>query len=390
MKHGRIALAGAAIVVLALVLVGIGTRGEGEVLAGAAPAPVLAVVLTRARMSTLPLRVPATGNVAAWQEASVGTEADGLRLTEVRVNVGSTVKRGQVLALFNSDIVGAELAEASASVAKAEAELLEAEANAARAKDLDGSGAMSAQQVHQYLVAAMRARAQLNAARAIEKRNRLRLEQTRVLAPSDGVITSRSATVGAVVPAGQELFRLIRDGRLEWRAQVAISDMGKLTPGQRVSLAVQGHPPIPGRVRMVAPVIDSQTHNGLLYVDIPPGSGVRAGSFARGHVEVGEGAALTIPESAVLLRDGFHYVMRVGPKSNILMTKVTVGRRIGDRVEIAAGLSASEAVVASGLSFLSEGDTIRVVAAPQGDDTRKHAASAPSGSNDAAPARREP
>lgn len=366
MKHRRIALTGAAIVALALALIGLGTRDEGRALANAAPAPVLSVALTRARMSSLPIRVPATGNVVAWQEASVGAEGDGLRLTEVRVNVGDSVKRGQVLALFDAGIVEAELAEAAAAVAKAEAERSEAQANAQRARDLDRTGAMSSQQIHQYLVAAMTAQAQVNAARAIEQRHRLRLRQTRVLAPGNGVITSRIATVGAVVPAGQELFRLIRDGRLEWRAQVALSDMQELNMGQRVSIAVQGHPPIPGRLRMVAPVVDTETRNGSIYVDIPPGSGVRAGSFARGYVEVGEAPALTVADSAVLLRDGFHYVMRVGPKSNVMMTKVAVGRRIGERIEIRSGLSASDAIIASGLSFLSEGDTVRVVAPDQG------------------------
>lgn len=373
MKHRRIALTGAVIAVLALVLIAIGDRDEGEARANAAPVPVLSVAMTRAQRSVLPFRVPATGNIVAWQEASVGTEANGLRLTEVRVNVGSTVERGQVLALFDADIVAAELAEAEASVAKAEAELLEAQANATRAQALDASGAMSSQQVDQYRVAAMSARAQLNAARAIAQRNRLRLRQTRVLAPSDGVITSRSATVGAVVPAGQELFRLIKDGRLEWRAEVSTADLDQLMPGQRARITVQGRPAIPGRIRTLAPVIDAQTHNGLAYVDLPPDSGLRAGAFVRGYVEAGEGTALTVPERAVLLRDGHHYVMRIGPKSKVLMTKVRIGRRVGDRIEIVAGLAASEAVIASGLSFLSEGDTVRVVPAALGDGADKRA-----------------
>ena len=58
----------------------------------------------------------------------------------------------------------------------------------------------------------------------------LRLRQTRVLAPDNGVISARSATVGAVLPAGQELFRLIRQGRLEWRAEVAAADLARLKP----------------------------------------------------------------------------------------------------------------------------------------------------------------
>ena len=338
-----------------------------------AATPVLTVAMTRAQLSVLPQRIAASGNIAPWQEASVGTEAEGLQLIEVKVNVGDRVRRGQVLAVFKSEMVAAELAEAQAAVAQAEAQLAEAQANAGRAKGLDASGAMSAQQVNQYVVAARTAVARLAAANAVKQRNRLRLAQTRVLAPSDGIITARTATVGAVMPSGQELFRLIEDGRLEWRGTVAMADMSLLAPGQIAQISVQGQAPIQGRLRMVAPSIDTQTHNGLIYVDIPADSPVRAGAFARGFIEVGQGQALTVPQQAVLLRDGFSFVMRLDPLSKVLMTRVSVGRRVGDRVEITDGLTASEPIVASGLSFLSEGDTVKVVRSPAQASTQKAA-----------------
>lgn len=395
MKPRRIALAAAvimlvAIMLVAIALVAIGVHSEEAEKTAAAPRPVLSVVMTRARMSTLPIRIPATGDIVAWQEASVGTEADGLRLIDVRVNVGDKVRRGQVLASFNADIVAAELAEARAAVAQAGAQVVEAEANARRAKELDDSGAMSSQQIDQYVVAAMTARARLDAARAIEKKNRLRLAQTRVLAPSDGIITSRAATVGAVVPAGQELFRLIEDGRLEWRAAVATSEMDRLAPGQNAIVAVHGRAPIRGTVRIVGPSIDTQTRNGLVYVDLPRDIAMQAGAFARGYLEAGEGTALTLPQTAVLLRDGFTYVMRVGPASKVMMKKVTVGRRTGDRIEITAGLDASEAVVASGLGFLSEGDNVRIVSAAEDGKAQRRTAHGSAASGTAPLARGEP
>jgi RND family efflux transporter MFP subunit len=364
-KQRRIALLGAVTLAVAVLLVALyfgpsRDAAQDEV----AATPVLAVVMTRAQLSTLPKRISATGNIAPWQEASVGTEAEGLQLTEVMVNVGDQVRRGQVLAVFKSEMVAADLAEAQASVAQAQAQLTEAQANAERATRLDVSGAMSAQQVNGYVVAARTAKARLDAAKAIAQRNRLRLAQTRVLAPSDGIITSRTATVGAVMPAGQELFRLIKDGRLEWRATVAMSELPQLVPGQIAEIRVHGQAPVQGRLRMVAPSIDSQTHNGMAYVDLPASSGVRAGTFARGFFEVGQGQALTVPQQAVLLRDGFSYVVRLDPLSKVLMTKVSVGRRMGDRVEITSGLKSSEPIVVSGLSFLSEGDTVKVVRTP--------------------------
>lgn len=376
MKQGRVALTGAVIVVFSIILIAKSNRGERQEqeTAPPAPAPALSVVMTRARVSTLPIRIPATGNIAAWQEATIGTEVEGLRLTEVKVNVGDTVRRGQVLARFRPDMMAAELAEARALVAQAKARAMEAEANAVRAKSLDKSGVMSAQQVNQYVVAARTAWAGLDAASAVEKRNRLRLAQTQVLAPSDGIITARTATVGAVMPAGQELFRLIKDGRLEWRAVVAASGMDRLAAGQMAEFAIHGKKPIRGRVRVVAPSIDTRTHTGLVYVDFPRDSAVHAGAFARGYLEVGESQALTVPQEAVLLRDGFNYVMRLGPESSVMMTKVSVGRRVGERIEITAGLAASEPIIASGLGFLSEGDTVRVVNGPAAGMPRRSTA----------------
>ena len=370
MKRGRIALVGVSILmvsVLASVILLTGTEATdaADPTADALPAAVMSVAVVRAQSSHLPIRVPASGNVAAWQEASIGAEGDGLRLIEVKVHVGDTVRRGQALAVFDADIVAAELAESAAAVAQAEAEATEAEANHQRARDLDRSGAMSAQEVGAYALAAKSARARLEAMRATEQRSRLRLAQTRVHAPSDGIISARSATVGAVIPAGQELFRLIEDGRLEWRADVAAADLDRLRAGQVARLAVQGQASIRGELRIVAPTIDSDTLSGLAYVDLPAGSPIRAGAFVRGHIEIGEAPALTLPDTAVLLRDGFHYVLRVEPESVVRAARVSVGRRVDDRIEIIDGLSPTDTVVAAGLSFLGDGDTVRVVDVPE-------------------------
>ena len=185
----------------------------------------LTVVTTQPQASNLPLRISANGNVAAWQEAIIGTEASGLRLAEVRVNVGDIVKRGQVLATFAPGTVQANLTQVRAAVAEAEATLAEASANAERARRLQPSGVISAQQTSQYLTAESTAQARLEAQRANLQIQQLRLQQTQVLAPDQGVISARSATVGAVLSAGQELFRMIRQGRLEWRAEVSSADL---------------------------------------------------------------------------------------------------------------------------------------------------------------------
>jgi RND family efflux transporter MFP subunit len=332
----------------------------------AAPRPALTVTTTQPQSVNLPVTIAANGNIAAWQEAIIGTEANGLRLAEVRVNVGDVVRRGQVLATFAPDMMQADVAQIRAVVAEAEAALAEAAVNAKRARELQTSGALSDQQINQFMTAERTAQARLDAQRAQANVQQLRLRQTQVLAPDDGVISARSATVGAVLPAGQELFRMIRQGRLEWRAEVASSDLARLKPGMAASVTPAGGAVIAGKVRMVAPTVDPQTRNGIVFVDLAPSRDARAGMFARGEFEIGKGQGLTLPQSAVLLRDGFAYVLRVGPDSKLSEAKVSVGRRVGDRVEITGGLDASARVVASGGGFLSDGDTVRVVDGPAG------------------------
>ncbi|HEX6703926.1 MAG TPA: efflux RND transporter periplasmic adaptor subunit [Albitalea sp.] len=329
----------------------------------AAAKAALSVTTTTPQTATLPLRIGANGNIAAWQEASIGTEANGLRLAEVKVGVGDVVKRGQVLAVFAPDTIQAELNQTRATVGEAEATLAEAAANAQRARELATTGALSAQQINQYLTAERTAKARLDATRAAAKVQELRLRQTQVLAPDHGVISSRSATVGAVMPAGQEMFRLIRQGKLEWRAEVPSVDLGRVKPGMTVSVIAPNGNRIAGKVRMIGPTVDDKTRNGLVYVDLLADGEAKAGMFARGDFEIGTGQALTLPQSAVQLREGFSYVMRVGADAKVAETKVTVGRRVGDKVEITGGLDPSARVVASGGAFLADGDVVRVVEA---------------------------
>jgi HlyD family secretion protein len=329
----------------------------------AAPKAALTVTLTQAQRATLATGVSANGNIAAWQEAIVGAEVNGARLAQVLVNVGDVVKRGQVLASFAPDMIQAELAQSKAALAEAEANLAEATANAQRARELQASGALSAQQINQYLTGERTAQARLNALRAASKVQQLRLAQTQVLAPDNGVISARSATVGAVVPAGLELFKLIRQGRLEWRAEVAANELSQIKPGMVARVTTAGGATVNGTVRMVAPTVDASTRNGMVFVDLPQPGPAKSGMFARGEFDIGSSQALTLPQTAVLLRDGFSYVFKLGPENKVVQAKVTVGRRVGDRIEVTSGVEPAVRVVASGGAFLADGDTVKVVEA---------------------------
>jgi RND family efflux transporter MFP subunit len=335
----------------------------------AAPAgrPALTVTVTAPRLAEWPRTLAAYGNVTPWQEAVIGAELSGYRLTEVLVNVGDVVSEGQLLARLASDTVAAELAQSRAAVEEAEAQLAEARADADRARRIEERGALSAQQINQFLTGEQTAIARVHAAEARAQADELRLSQTRIVAPDDGVISARTATVGSLAQNGQELFRLIRGGRLEWRAEITADELGRIAPGMRASVLPPGAAPrdmVPGIVRMVAPTLDPQTRNAIVYVDLPTDGALRAGMFVRGELRVGEGAALTLPQGAVVLRDGFAYVYALGPDDRVSEIKVEVGRRVGDRIEITGGVTSESRVVATGAAFLADGDLVRVVEAP--------------------------
>jgi RND family efflux transporter MFP subunit len=357
----------AAVLVLALALSSHALRAQSPAAAPAsAPAKAaLSVSVVSPRPASVPTVLAANGNIAAWQEALIGSEANGLRLAEVRVEVGERVKRGQVLASFAADAVRADLAQGQAALAEAEATLVDAAANAERARGLKDSGVFSASQIQQYQTTELTARARVAAQRAALQSQQLRLSQTQVLAPDEGLISARSATVGAVVPAGQELFRLIRGGRLEWRAELPSAELARIRVGQRTVLTTPSGRQVAGTVRKIAPTVDPVSRNALVYVDLKPGpdSDARAGMFARGEFQFDARPALTLPASALLLRDGFQVVMRVGADARVAQTKVTVLSRDGDRVAV-QGLPAEARVVARGAAFLSDGDTVRVVDEP--------------------------
>jgi RND family efflux transporter MFP subunit len=173
------------------------------------------------------------------------------------------------------------------------------------------------------------------------------------------VISTRTATVGAVVPAGQELFRLVRKNRLEWRAEVTASELGRIRAQQSVTVLPASGGSVVGTVRRVGPVVDAQTRNALVYVDLPAGASVKAGMFARGEFQLGASAALTLPQQAVVVRDGFAYVFRLNGE-RVAQQKVKVGRRSADRIELIEGVSADTVVVATGAGFLNDGDLVQV------------------------------
>ncbi|WP_051434527.1 efflux RND transporter periplasmic adaptor subunit [Desulfonatronum lacustre] len=327
-----------------------------------AVAPALTVKHTFATAQRWPQTLHAVGSVAAWQEVVIGAEIGGQRLSHLLVDLGDRVEKGQLLAQLSPGTLEADLNASRAALQEAEVNAAEAQRAADRAQALQRTKVLSEQALDQALSAADAAHARLAAARARVQADSLRLTYTEVRAPDEGVISVRPAVEGALVQAGAELMRLQRQGRLEWRAELPGPELAQVALGQPVRMALGGAQIVEGRVRRVSPQVDPHTRTGIVYVDLEPSAQARAGLFARGEFLLAEHTVLTLPETAVLLRDGFSYVFRI-EGSQVRQQKVTVGVRRGDRVEIREGLDAGTPVVESGVGFLSDGVTVRLATA---------------------------
>jgi RND family efflux transporter MFP subunit len=275
------------------------------------------------------------------------------------------VRRGQRLLLLSQESVKANRNQQLANVAKAKASHEEALANAERARKVMGSGALSEQQITQYVLAEKSAKAALQGAEAALQAEEVRLKQTEILAVDEGTVSARSATLGSVVQPGVELLRLVRQNRLEWRAELTAEQLLTVQNGQKARLALADGRQLAGEVRIVAPTLDNTTRKALAYIDLPKESPARAGMFAQGEIIIGIKEALTVPQSAIVLRDGNHYLFVVpgteqGGVQSVDQLKISTGRHLGERVEVTSVLPLTTRIIASGGAFLKQGDRVQL------------------------------
>lgn len=307
--------------------------------------------------------INASGVIAPWQEAIIGAQTSGLAIARLEASVGDVVRRGQVLARFDTATLRAEQAQLEAGLAQARGVAAQTHANRARALQLKNSGGISEQEVERYVTEAITAKAQVASAQAQLEAKRLQLRQANVVAPDDGVISARSATLGAVASNGQELFRLVRQNRLEWRGEFTANQIASIAVGQAVTLQLPGGESAKARVRQVSPLLDTRSRLGLVYADIEPGSMARGGMYVDGRIALTPSPALVVPAASVVVRDGRSIVFRVegaGDESRVQGRPVTVGRRRGTEVEILAPFKAGQRIVAQGAGLLDDGDIVRI------------------------------
>jgi RND family efflux transporter MFP subunit len=323
-------------------------------------APSLAVEVVTPRMQVLAREVNASGAIAAWEEISVGSEVAGLRVSEVPVEVGDTVRRGDILVRLDARTLRTKLAQSEAAVAQAQANAALAAKRAKRTRELATRNFIAQQDADEAEAQAISADAQLRTMRSGLEAAKLELDFTEIRAPQDGIISARSVQPGQVAGAAGELLRLIRDRRLEWRAELAEADLIRVEPGMPVRLTGMGGATIEGRVRQVSPSLDERRRTGLIYADLPNPGPLRAGMFTSGVIVLGSEQGLVIPLDAVVRRDGRTYAYVVDKTNRAHERRIQTAVIAGTDVHVSEGLNAGDRVVARGAGFLGDGDLVRV------------------------------
>lgn len=351
-----------------------------------------AVTVSTVRRQPIVDTVIVTGTLVPREEILVAAQIDGYAINEILVEEGDRVKAGQALARLSRELIEtalaqnkAQVARAEASIASARSSIVEAEATRAqaqnafeRARSLRGEGITTLDVFEQRQAAAAQTTARLAASREqlrlaeaekalAEAQGRewaIRLERTEIKAPTDGVVSRRTARIGAVASAaGEPLFRIIKDGAVELEADVAEMALAKIAPGMKAAVRPAGRTAdLPATVRLVSPEITRTTRLGRVRLALDAAEGLVIGSFGRGVIEIAAREALAVPISAVLFTNEGPRVQIV--KDGAVETRaVTAGIRAGALLEIAAGVEAGETVVAISGTFLRNGDRVSPVAA---------------------------
>lgn len=345
-----------------LLLAGCGGKKDDAKAKAAAPEASQTVTVQPAALVNVPRSVTASGNIAAWNEVIIGAETGGLTAVQVLVDEGAWVRQGQPLVRMNDDLLRAQIRQQEANVAAARATLAQAEAALGRARELNQRGYLAKAGLDTAVANQATAAAQLQAAQAGLGETRTRLGQATVRAPVSGFISSRTVVKGQIISPGVELFRLVRDGKLELNAEVPETQLALVRAGMPATVSSDQLGQVSGSVRIVTPQVNAQSRVGVARIALSTPGGFRPGMFAKGAINVGNQPAVTVPAIAVVYRDSKPGVFVLGAQSMVKFRPIVVGSRTKDTVEASQGLNAGDRVVVQGAGFLADGDRVRVVA----------------------------
>lgn len=325
------------------------------------PKPTLTVTTTAVDKATWATTVDTQGVIAAWQEAVVSARVTGLPIAEIRVSVGDLVKKGDILAVFDDRTVRAELAQAEATLAQSIANQKQADANFNRINKLQKQNLVSEQEALNASTQTKTTAAQKAVAEAAMANLKIRLEHTHIVAPDDGIITAQTVLLGQVPQIGAELFRLIRQHRLEWRAELTAQQLNQLKIGMSAQINLPDNSIVYGKIRQFSPSIDNNSRLGIAFVELQAGSSAKTGMFVNGRLEVAQSEAFIVPAESVVIRDGRSSLFLLKENNRVQQLAVNTGRRQGKFIEILQGVNIGDQIIVRGAGFLNDGDLIKIL-----------------------------
>lgn len=333
--------------------------------------------------------IAATGTINAREIALVGADVAGLKVLEVRADIGDTVQKGDILAVLdrsNLDLqlsqieaqnaqIDANLAQAEAQVSDAQVAVKQAADQLARTKKLVAQKVVSPVQLENTQNALDSAAARQNSAeqgikvvnsqRAVLAAQRrqieLQIEKTNIVAPVGGLVLNKNISIGAVVSGGAgPLFQIAENSAFELAAEVPESILANVAIGMKANVSIGGGKPFDAVVGSIDPTIDPRSRLGKVNILLPQTVDARAGSFATGNIETVRRQAIAVP-SGSLLYNGEQPFLQVVKDGTVSSRMVEIGIRANNMVEIVQGLEISEEIVATAGTFVSDGDKVRPI-----------------------------
>lgn len=324
--------------------------------------PRTQVTTAIAKTAEWTVSIPAQGEILPWEVAIISAKTNGIGATEINVVEGDSVRKGQVLARFDDRLLKAELAQAKANLALAESNLQLANNNLKRFKQLKIKQTLSEQEFEQVSTQAATATATRDQAAASVSLAQIKLTDATVVASDDGKILERNIELGKVPGSGEALFRLLRQHKLEWVVQIDAADLAHVKPAMQAQINIAGNQTITGTIRSVSPQLTSSSRLAKIRVVLDGTPDVAVNTYADGKILVGNAQATILPADTLVIKDGKTWIFRV--KNNTAeQVLVTLGRRLGQEIEILSGIQPDDVVVLEGAGFLNDGDKLAVNAA---------------------------
>ncbi|CAN5195746.1 efflux RND transporter periplasmic adaptor subunit [soil metagenome] len=359
---------GAGIVALAVVGVGIGTRVSADhklqAVARDEAVPTVAVVVPATNTAGQGLTLP--GNIQAYNSAAIYARTNGY-IRSWQADIGDRVSAGQTLAIIDAPEVDQQLAQAQADYQTASANQSLARTTAVRWDALLARDAVSKQEADEKRGALAANTALTNAQSANVRRLRALKGFTRLEAPFAGVVTSRSAQVGALIVAGtaasQPLFTVSDIRHVRIFVRVPQGSSGQIHPGMEAKLTVPEFPDrtFTAKLTRTAGAVDPSSGSVLVQLEADNSDGaLKPGAYAQISFPLATSGGITLPASAVIVRDSGTVVAIVDANNRVHVRKVTISRDEGAIVQIGAGLTGGERVIDTPPDAIAEGDEVRV------------------------------